>query len=333
MLAKSWMWVVLIVWSVGLVNCGPPGKVGPRGDVGPVGATGPQGNPGVTGPTGPQGPAGPPGPIGEVDPAKVEQLVQQGMKAQIDALQKKIDDLRAELQVASQCPQGMALIGRSCIDLYEGSVDDTSKLGKADGSDTTAIADSRSRIPQTRITWFQAARVCANAGKRLCSRQEWLLGVAGTPDPGASSANGACNVSAGGAQVSGNQALCKSRIGVFDGIGNVGEWVDEWYVAGGLAEADLTAWEAGLLLSPWGSLSVDAKDGTWNLNGRSYTAAGNNSTPGLPAAAVRGGDYNAAEAAGLHALDLRFAPQASSPAVGFRCCLTRGVVLSAPNAP
>ncbi|MCB9641159.1 MAG: SUMF1/EgtB/PvdO family nonheme iron enzyme [Myxococcales bacterium] len=330
---KRKMLVFWGLWLFLLASCGPPGKPGPKGDTGLTGIEGPKGNPGVTGDVGPQGPAGPQGPQGpqgDVDQAKVEQLVQQAMKAQIDALQMKIDALRTELQNASQCPDKMMAVGRSCIDLYEASVNDDTKLGKADGSDTTAIAESANRIPQTRITWFQAARACANAGKRLCTRQEWLMGVTGTPDPGAASANGSCNVSAGGALVSGNQAQCKSGVGIFDGIGNVGEWVDEWYIAGGFAEPDLATWEGALLLSPWGSLSSDTKDGTWNLNGRAFTAAGNNSTPGLPAAAVRGGDFNAADAAGLHALDVRFGPQASSPAIGFRCCMTRGVVLSAP---
>jgi formylglycine-generating enzyme required for sulfatase activity len=252
------------------------------------------------------------------------------MKAQVEALEKKIADLRNEIAAASLCPSDMATIGSACIDLYEGSVDETSRLGALDGRDTTAKALSLNRLPQTRITWFQAARACSNAGKRLCTRQEWIIGVTGTPDPGASGANEGCNVGANGALVTGNQTQCRSAAGIFDGIGNVGEWVDEWYVAGAPAQSDPSIWEAQLLLQPWGALSTDGKDGTWNLNGRAFSETTGNATSGLPAAAVRGGDFRSGESGGLHALDLRYAPHTASLAIGFRCCLTRGVRLATP---
>lgn len=309
--------LLLLILAFFSLHCGPPGKTGEQGPRGEAGPQGPQGPIGSVGPRGEAGPQGPQGPQGIVDPTEVQNLVQTSIKAQIDGLQKQIDDLKAKIAAPPSCPSDMSRVGSFCIDRYEASLDDPSKIGKDDGSDTSAKAVSANLLPQAEISWFQAAQACVNAEKRLCTRMEWLTAAAGTPDPGSQATPDGCNTSALGRLVSGNRPLCRSSAGVFDMIGNLSEWTDEWFLAGAPADPLSTSWEANLLLQPWTSLASD--DATWNLNARAFVDP---QTPvnGLPAAALRGGHFSDGEKAGRLALDLRFAPSARRDFAGFRCC-------------
>ncbi|MBI4489664.1 MAG: transposase [Deltaproteobacteria bacterium] len=61
--------------------------------------------------------------------------------------------------------------------------------------------------PSRRITWFQAAAACRNAGKELLPNHVWQAAALGTPDPGESAAGSEdCNTrNGGGAGVRGDQ--------------------------------------------------------------------------------------------------------------------------------
>jgi hypothetical protein len=50
----------------------------------------------------------------------------------------------------------------------------------------------RDVIPSRYLTWFQAQSACAASGKRLITNAEWQAAVAGTVDPGESTAEGPC---------------------------------------------------------------------------------------------------------------------------------------------
>ena len=124
-------------------------------------------------------------------------------------------------------------------------------LGAGTGHDTAAIGCSKTGVvPQARITWFQAAQMCANAGKRLCTNEEWQTAVAGTLDPGASDGSlGACVTNAA-LRNTGLGTNCRSRFGAEDMIGNYWEWVADWYEAGapwqGTADGSSTnPWPSG----------------------------------------------------------------------------------------
>jgi len=313
---------VLVIFAF-LLNCGIPGKTGPKGDPGPEGKVGTQGAPGLAGPKGDQGPQGAKGPAGTVSEKTVEKLVEASMKKQIQLLQDKIDALSKKLDARGKCPADMAEVADYCIDKYEASVDDTSKLGGVDGRSTTAKAANASALPQTKVSWFQASRACANAGKRLCSRQEWLLAAAGTPDTGDGNPTAdSCNIKSNGFIVTGTRKNCKSTLGVFDMTGNVAEWTDEWYVAGAPVEVKRQDWEAKLTYTPWTGANPDGKDATWNVNGRAFSSK-ISAQNGLPAAAIRGGSYEDAGKAGRLAFDLRYGPMTQLDTVGFRCCKNR----------
>lgn len=76
------------------------------------------------------------------------------------------------------CPDGMALAGTACIDRWEAAIDGHSPYEVPTGG----VAVSRPGIPPQGYTSMEvAALACANAGKRLCTSDEWLAACSG-PD-------------------------------------------------------------------------------------------------------------------------------------------------------
>jgi sulfatase modifying factor 1 len=82
------------------------------------------------------------------------------------------------------CPEGMASIeGRYCIDRYEAAVELVGDAGQVAGLHPhnreilgkTVRAVSRAGVlPQAHVSRDEAASACEQAGKRLCSDEEWL---------------------------------------------------------------------------------------------------------------------------------------------------------------
>lgn len=93
----------------------------------------------------------------------------------------------------SKCPEGMALVHRMqgpyCIDRYEASLERVRADGTAtrhpfnknvDGIEKEVRAVSLKGVrPQGYISGIQATQACANAGKRLCEVDEWVLACRG----------------------------------------------------------------------------------------------------------------------------------------------------------
>lgn len=117
------------------------------------------------------------------------------------------------------CPNGMVLVGEQfCIDQYEATLD---------GSAAKSVAGV---IPAVSITQIEATGACVSVGKRLCSDAEWLRACQGpsgyTYPYGNTLQVGSCNDS-GSIAVTGNYAGCITEDGVYDMVGNVGEWTND----------------------------------------------------------------------------------------------------------
>lgn len=156
--------------------------------------------------------------------------------------------------------------------------------------------------PSSRITWFQAAAACRNAGKELLPNHIWQAAALGTPDPGESAAGSEdCNTKNGGGAgvnavvATGSRDNCVSDVGAFDMVGNLWEWVADWVPRA----STCGNWGAG-----FGS-DLGCMDG----------AAGDD----LPGALRRGGHFGDGTSAGVFAVYGLDQPSDSHDGIGFRC--------------
>ena len=228
-------------------------------------------------------------------------------------------DPRRDIVLCSNGRDEMVKVGDFWVDRYESSVwqnADCSGIQYGDTDDWATVSvgfpyhgsftvplyacSVTGVTPSRYLTWFQAQSACAASGKRLLTNGEWQAAVAGTEDPGG------CVVSAGGPRATG-AGTCLSHWGAEDMIGNLWEWVEDWYGQGGDSDG--------------GSQPAEYfGDGYWNVDAAQY--------PGpyathLPAAALRGGNWNYGTQAGAFALALYHAPSASNDSIGFRCARGR----------
>ncbi|MDH5720813.1 MAG: formylglycine-generating enzyme family protein [Spirochaetia bacterium] len=272
-------------------------------------------------------------------------------------MNENFTSLKTAIETIETCPDDMVDMGTYCIDKYEASADTSRVIATAlngaidrgTGSTTDAIYAAQSASgtdPYVNITWFDAARACAAAGKRLPTNQEWQIAAMGTPDNFGSGINDACNVNSGvvpsgssaavhpsgtGAHKTGTAANCISNPfsdraddGVYDMVGNVVEWTADWFVGGtnyinsGADNDAYTTWPDGYGSLCSGGTSCDA---TWNLGSRVFN--GTAWVNGLPAAALRGSSWSSGSGAGVFALALDSGPSNSNMYIGFRCAKSK----------
>ncbi|MEN9785811.1 MAG: hypothetical protein RLZZ299_1075 [Pseudomonadota bacterium] len=140
------------------------------------------------------------------------------------------------------CPPGMALVGAFCIDTVETTVE--GERGNADqgtawpdGSTTAVARPVHGVVPSVQLSWYQAWAACDNAGKHLCTVEEWNTACSpeGWTYPWGDSPAGQerCplasndNVPATDAlQPTASYPGCVSPQGVHDMVGNAWEWAD-----------------------------------------------------------------------------------------------------------
>jgi formylglycine-generating enzyme required for sulfatase activity len=108
--------------------------------------------------------------------------------------------------------------------------------------DTFEYPNRSGEAPRLSATWTEADSICRNAGKRLCSEDEWEKACKGPanlrfPYGGEFDAD-ACNTqdrNTKARKVSpvGAYGRCKSGYGVYDQSGNAAEWTASAFEAGG----------------------------------------------------------------------------------------------------
>lgn len=169
------------------------------------------------------------------------------------------------------CPAGMvAILKKFCIDRYEASTVEVLSGGRTrrhspyapvDGIKVKAVS-KRGVVPQAYISRNEAEEACHNAGKRLCSDDEWLFACKGKRPTlwpyGTDHKDGYCNDAAvssfnhyygvsgaepeksaytwanmndprlnqlkGSLSPTGKFRRCKNAFGVHDMVGNLHEW-------------------------------------------------------------------------------------------------------------
>jgi len=166
--------------------------------------------------------------------------------------------------------------------------------------------------PARFLTWFQAQAACAASGKRLLTNAQWQAAVAGTHDPGISSAfTGSCVTQGAVTRMTGSAGetpvewdSCTSYWGVEDMIGNLWEWVEDWYGQGPDTGAD--------------GHQPDEYFGDLHTNIDDAPARGIYDTV-FPAVGLRGGGVWMGAGSGAFAVHHNHTPSDGNPRMGFRC--------------
>ncbi len=188
--------------------------------------------------------------------------------------------------------------------------------------------------PSRNVSWFQASALCRASGKRLLTRDEWFTAADGltaldpaTPVDGNAAGETRCNTGGSEARRAGGGGRCASSWGAEDMVGNVMEWTDEWYTTAGQITSPaattvgsrVTGIRVNDALAAWPSGYGD--DATWNVTSTVYNGA--EGVTGVPAAALRGGNWGDGARAGVFALYLHNGPSNRSMYAGFRCVVSR----------
>jgi len=214
------------------------------------------------------------------------------------------------------CPAGMVAVDeRFCIDRYEASIGEVTPSGKLrrhspyapiDGKKVKAQS-KKGVVPQGYISRDEAEAACKNAGKRLCTDDEWLTACRGrrptTYPYGNERRRGACNDH-------GNSSFNK-----YYGPAEGGEAPLEAYSWNNMNDPRLNKLEG--TVAPTGSF--DRCKSSWGA----YDMVGNlHEWTAAPNGTFRGGYYLDTEinGSGCGYKTTAHAPKYRDYSTGFRCC-------------
>ena len=126
-------------------------------------------------------------------------------------------------------------VGDVYVDKYEASR--SNATADTQGLGVTRACDYAHTMPWTSVSYEDAKNACLDAGKRLCTVEEWMAACgAGAYPYGDAYQAATCNDAEndeGAALATGSMSACHGTSGIFDMSGNVQEWVEGGYLMGG----------------------------------------------------------------------------------------------------
>ncbi len=217
------------------------------------------------------------------------------------------------------CPSGMVPIKNDasilCVDMYEATpskecphqdpksmLDTEENLSSAD----CYAASVEEKDPWTFISLSAAQRMCARAGKRLPTSDEWYRAALGTEAD-------LCVVKESGTLKTGGRE-CRSTAGTHDAIGNVWEWVDET-ISGNQFKSQTLPPEGYVDSADASGVAITSADSPSRQFGEDYFWSKDSGTFGM----IRGGFYGSGDDAGLYTVNAAVDTTFVAQGVGFRC--------------
>lgn len=207
--------------------------------------------------------------------------------------------------------------GAVCVDMYEASADDScgiqNPLNEVDtGVNISDGSCAAASIPEAKpwrfVSMTQAQQLCARAGKRLLTSEEWYQTVLGMGDMSS------CALAMDGAPLSTGVSNCVTPAGVHDMIGNVWEWVDGEVTDGVYGSVTLPPSGYVSLVDSGGNVLETATNPQSEF-GDDYVWSESEGVRGM----MRGGFYGSGSDAGIFTLNASVPLNFKTGGVGFRC--------------
>lgn len=208
--------------------------------------------------------------------------------------------------------------GALCVDQYEASADPTCPHEEpqnelesiANVNDGRCLPRSEPAVTPWRfVSLTQAQQVCARAGKRLLTADEWYRLAVGIADVST------CSLDVRNDQpVPTGASSCVSPQGVHDLVGSVWEWMDETVVDGTYDGRTVPA--SGYVAAVDAAGVVIRTDAAPPADfGDDYAWTNDTGVFGI----IRGGFYGSGSDGGLFAQNLAVSTELKTAGIGFRC--------------
>lgn len=245
-----------------------------------------------------------------------------GIKAGDEFIMRQGDD--------EGCGDGMVFIGSSqggfCMDVYEASPSDQCPYNDPE-SQVESLSNFNYRecvpvsqegeIPWRYITRSQAEELCARAGKRLPTVEEWSIASRGFIDESGRQGSEDCHLNSNWEDQPGPSGYgdnCSSEQGIYDMIGNVWEWVEGDIEDGKWQDRELP--ESGYISE------IDSQGMPIKTSKEENEVYGNDhiwiKAQGIRGIA-RGGYWESGDKGGKHSFYLMAPPSYAGNGMGFRC--------------